>query len=198
LFRLRDYRRCFLDRRSLHHYRHCDRIGGCGVVSKAKEEAGFAGAGKRKRGADEALGDLGWIGEIGICGDGVHEVEAASGDGAGLRGFRWAVDVIEGGQADQGDERYPVSGCAIRIDCAQAERAEGGGAEGLERVQDAEQGLVVLEDEGAGGDIEHGMKRVVRIRDLESSRTREWSLRFERERKLLIDGKVIRGCEVNG
>ncbi len=116
-------------------------VGGGGVVAELEIEAGLGGTGESEGVADEAFGDCGGGGEVGVGGDGVDEVEAGAGDGAGLGGVSGAVELFEGGEADEGDERLPVAGGAVGHDGTQAERAEGGGAEGFERVEGGEKGV---------------------------------------------------------
>jgi len=107
-----------------------DGVGCGGVVAEAKVEAGFGGAGQREGVSHEALGDGGGVGEGGVGGDGVDQVEAGARDGAGLSDVRRAVEVFEGGKADEGDEWEPVAGGSVRGNGTQAKGAEGGGAEG--------------------------------------------------------------------
>src|ERR1700733_10600871 len=88
-------------------------VRGGGVVAQAQEEAGFVGTGERESRADEALGDGRGCGEAGVGGDGVDEVEAGAGDGAGKGRVRGAVEIGEGGEADEGDQGKPVAGRAV-------------------------------------------------------------------------------------
>ena len=74
-----------------------------------------------------------------IGGDGVYEIEAGAGDGAGLGGVGRAVQVCEGWEADESDEGEPVAGGSVGGDGAQAQGAEGGGAEGFEGIKGGEE-----------------------------------------------------------
>ena len=118
-------------------------------------------------GADETCGDVGGVIERGVGSDGIDEVEAGPGEGAGGAGVCGAVEIGEGGEADEDGQRDPVASGSVRGDGAKTERTEGGGAEGLERVEGAEEGMGVLEDEGSGGDAERGAEGVVGVGDLD-------------------------------
>ena len=91
-----------------------DGVGGRGVVAELQVEAGFRGAGEREGATDEALGDSDGDGEVGVGRDGVDQVETGAGDGAGLSDVRGAVQVLEGGEADERGEGEPVAGGAVR------------------------------------------------------------------------------------
>ena len=175
-----------------------DGVGGGGVVAELEVEAGFWWAREGEGVADEALGDRGGVGKVGVGGDGIDEVKVRAGDGAGLGGVGGAVQVFERGQADEGGEREPVAGGAVGHDGAQAKRTEGGGAEGFEGIEGGEKSVVVLQDEAAGGDAERGVKALVGVGDFNGAGAREGLAGFEREGELLIDGEVILIGEVDG
>ena len=173
-------------------------VGGSGVVAEFQIETGFGWAGESEGVSDETLGDCGGGGEVGVGGDGVNEVETGAGDGAGLCGVSGAVEVFEGGESDEGDQREPVAGGAVGHDGAEAEGAEGGGSKGPEGVEGGEEGVVVLQNEAAGGDAEGGVEALVSVGDLDGCVAGEGLGGFEREGELLVGGKVILVGEVDG
>ncbi len=173
-------------------------VGGGGVVAELEEEAGLWRAWEGEGVADEAFGDGGGVGEGGVGCDGVDEVEAGAGDGAGLGGVRGAVQVSEGGKADEGDQRQPVAGGAVGRYGPHAQGAKGGGAEGFERVEGGEEGVGVLQDEAAGLDGEGGVEGLVGVGDLELAGAREGRDGFEREGELLVGGEVVLICKMDG
>ena len=93
-----------------------DGVGGGGVVSELEVEAGFGRAGECEGVANEALGNCGGGGEVGVGGDGVDEIEAGAGDGARLGGVGGTVELFESREADEGDERLPVARSAVGHD----------------------------------------------------------------------------------
>ena len=92
-------------RRDGHYYGVC----GGWVVAEPKVEAGLARAGKRKSCADEAFRHVRGVGEVGVGGDLLDEVEIGAGKCAGLGGVSGAVEIFEDREADEGDELEPVT-----------------------------------------------------------------------------------------
>ena len=146
----------------------------------------------------EAVGDGDGSCESGIGGDGFEKVELGAREGAKGGRIGWAGNAVEGWEADEGGEGDPVAWDAFGGDGAEAEWAEGGGAEGLEGVEGAEDGVGVLEDEGAGGEGELGAEGLVGVGDLYFGVAREGCGGFEREGQLLADGEVFVASEADG
>ncbi len=97
-----------------------------------------------------------------------NEIEAGAVYGAGLGLVRWAAQAGEDGEADEGDEGDPVAGGAVGRDGT--EGGEGPKAEApktLRGIEGGEEGVGVLEDEVAGGEIEGGVEAVVGVGDFE-------------------------------
>ncbi len=116
--------------------------------------------------------------EVGALGEGVDEVEVGAVKGAGGGQVAAAVEPCESGETDQGDQWQPVAGGAIGSDRTDAERAEGRGAEGLERVERGHDGMRILKDEGAGGNAEDSVEGVVGAGDLDAALAGELALRI--------------------
>ena len=149
-------------------------------------------------GVDEAFWDGGGVGEGLGGGDGVDEVEGLSGEGAGVGRGGGAGELGEGGKAHDGGEGLPLAFSAIRGDGAEAEGAEGAGAEELKWIEGGEDGVAVLHDEAAVFEIEVGGEGAVRVGDLDFFRAREAGLGFEEEEELRAKGDFRRGGELDG
>src|ERR1700733_1000533 len=108
------------------------------------------------------------------------------------------MQIFQRRQADQCDQGKPVPGGTVRRDGTQTQRAEGGGAEGLEGIERGEQCVWVLQDQAAGGDRECGAKGLVRVGDLTLGVAWEGWGGFQGEGGLRADGKVVLVGEVDG
>ncbi len=78
------------------------------------------------------------------------------------------------------------------------ERAEGGGAEGFERVESGEDGVGVLEDKGSGLDAQVGLETFVAVCDLDLGGAKEGCGGLEGEGEKQVGGEIVLIAELDG
>ncbi len=105
-----------------------------GIVAQLEVKLATFGMGHGQYVPRKSIGHFNGVFELRVAGDGIHQEEIRAAQPALLIRSRWALQIVQLRQTDEGGQRLPIARRTV-IDHAKLQRPEGRPTECLRRIQ---------------------------------------------------------------